>query len=131
MRENVSLITSLHERYFDRVEKDVREAFARGTHPNDLAELFVDRDGMAERDARRIARDQIGKLSGQLNEERQKAIGLTSYIWRTANDARVRKDHQDRDGQEFKWSNPPFDGHPGQPINCRCFSEPVFTPLLG
>lgn len=130
VQENVDLIKSVHARYFDRVEKDVAEAYERGTHPRELAELFVERDGMAERDARRIARDQIGKLNAQVNEERQKGLGLTSYIWRSVRDQRVRDEHRQLDGREFKWSQPPPDGHPGEPIQCRCFAEPVFDPLL-
>jgi len=129
-KENVALIKSVHERYFDRIQADVLEAFSKGTHPSDLAEMFEERDGMAERDARRIARDQIGKLNGQLNEERQQAIGITSYIWRTANDSRVRDEHAEREGKEYAWSDPPEDGNPGEPVCCRCFAEPNFEPIL-
>ncbi len=106
------------------------EAFEQGTHPNDLAEMFEERDGMTERDARRIARDQIGKLNADFNEARQTDLGVVSYFWRTMNDNRVRHDHRDRDGREYRWSNPPEDGHPGRPINCRCYAEPNFAPVL-
>lgn len=128
--ENVSLIQGLTQRYFDRIRSDVTEAFEQGMHPNDLADLFQERDDMAERDARRIARDQIGKLMGQFNEERQKDLGITSYIWRTANDERVRDEHAEREGRQYDWSDPPEDGHPGEAIMCRCYAEPVFDQII-
>lgn len=127
---NVDLIKTVSERYFDRLRLDVTEAFESGMHPETLAELFVERDGMAENDARRIARDQIGKLNGQLNEERQKGMGVSGYTWRTANDNRVRDEHTEREGQHYEWSDPPEDGHPGEAIQCRCFAEPDLGPIL-
>lgn len=127
---NVDLIKTVPERYFDRIRMDVEDAFDSGMEPDTLADLFIERDGMAENDARRIARDQIGKLNGQLNEERQTAMGVSGYIWRTANDSRVRDEHADREGQHFDWDDPPEDGHPGEPIQCRCFAEPDLDPIL-
>ena len=127
---NVDLIKTVPERYFDRLRLDVEEAFDTGMHPSTLAEIFEERDGMAENDARRIARDQIGKLNGQLNEARQTGMGVTGYTWRTANDNRVRDEHADREGQHYEWSDPPEDGHPGEAIQCRCFAEPDLGPIL-
>lgn len=123
---NVDLIKTIGERYHDRVRQDVLEAFRVGMRPEELAGRLVDLDGIAESDARRIARDQIGKLNGQLNEERQKALGVTGYVWRTSNDNRVRDEHRDREGKHYEWSDPPEDGHPGEPIQCRCTAEPDF-----
>jgi len=46
-------------------------------------------------------------------------------VWRGILDARERPEHVAREGKEFSWKNPPDDGHPGEPINCRCTAEPV------
>lgn len=127
---NVELIKTIPDRYHDRIKRDVMEAFETGTHPETLAERFVELEDISENDARRIARDQIGKLNGQFNEQRQTAIGVTSYIWRTAHDRRVRDEHVNRDGRKFDWSDPPEGGHPGEPIQCRCFAEPVLDDIL-
>ncbi len=107
----------------------MQQAFEDGTTPRELAESLADRFDMAEDDAMRIARDQIGKLSAQLNEDRQEAMGVTSYIWRGALDNRERDEHVEREGKEFSWDDPPEDGHPGEPIQCRCYAEPVFAQL--
>lgn len=130
---NVDLIKTTSSRYFDRVRQDVLEAFEKGARPEELADLWSDPEGpygMMERDAMRIARDQIGKLNGQLNEERQTAMGVTGYTWRTMNDASVRDQHADREGKHFEWDDPPEDGHPGEPIQCRCYAEPDFGAIL-
>ena len=137
-RENVDLIVTVQERFFDRLRDDVEDAFTQGMRPETLAERFQSRDGMSERDAMRIARDQIGKLNAQVNEERQKGMGVDSYIWRTVQDNRVRDSHDELDGQTFKWDDPPMGGgtgpdeagHPGTGIQCRCYSEPVFDDIL-
>lgn len=41
-------------------------------------------------------------------------------------DERERAHHVDREGKQFDWDNPPDDGHPGEPILCRCYAEAVF-----
>lgn len=131
---NVDLIKTISDRYFDRIRLDVLDAFESGMHPDELSEMFEDRYDMSENDAMRIARDQIGKLNGELNQERQEAMGVSRFIWRTANDNRVRDEHAELEGEEFEWDNPPVvDGEeiiPGSAIQCRCYSEPVFSDLL-
>lgn len=140
---NVELVTSAHERCFTRVRKDVEEAFSSGMHPSTLAEKWRAKtdeeiaagaepgiDDMTENDARRIARDQIGKLNAQINQARQENLGLTGYIWRTSQDNRVRDEHTELEGESFEWDDPPPDGHPGEPIMCRCYAEPDFSPIL-
>jgi SPP1 gp7 family putative phage head morphogenesis protein len=128
--QNVELIKTVPERYHDRIKRDVLEAFEAGMHPETLADRFVELDDMAESDARRIARDQIGKLNAQFNEQRQTAIGVTHYVWRTARDNRVRDEHAELEGKTIAWSDPPPDGHPGEPIQCRCFADPVLDDIV-
>lgn len=135
---NVELIRTVSDRYFDRIRLDVEDAFETGMRPDTLAELFIERDGMAERDALRIANDQIGKLNGQLNMERQTRLGVERYRWRTMNDDRVRDEHADLEGEECEWADPPDGGgtdgsepgHPGSGISCRCYPEPIFDDIL-
>jgi len=80
----------------------------------------------AENHARFIAHDQINKLNGRLNQTRQEAAGITSFIWRTQQDDRVRPSHEEIEGQQFKWAEgAPGIGLPGEPYNCRCSAAPV------
>ena len=57
----------------------------------------------------------------------QDGMGVTEYIWRSADDTRVRPLHQDHDDQIFFWDAPPEDGAPGTAFGCRCSAEPVFV----
>lgn len=129
-QKNVELIVTVPERYFDRVQDRVQEAFESGMSVDELTSQLIDVDDMADNDARRIARDQIGKLMGQVNEDRQTAMGVTGYTWETAQDERVRDEHAERQGDHFEWDDPPEDGHPGEAIQCRCFASPDFSQIL-
>jgi len=131
--ENVKLIQNVAQGVKDNVEGTVLRGFRAGKRHTAVAkDLYgwVPRGVFrkAETRARLIARDQIGKLNGQLTRRRQTEAGATEYIWRTVQDNRVRAEHAEREGKKYAWANPPADGHPGEPINCRCFAEPVFGP---
>jgi SPP1 gp7 family putative phage head morphogenesis protein len=137
VKANVALIRTVPERLFARLRGDVADAFASGEHPSTFAARLEERDGMAEGDAYRIARDQIGTLNGQVNEARQRSIGVDSFTWRGMMDNRERDSHRDLEGETFPWDDPPVDEDtgepitPGSPIQCRCFAEPVLVGLAG
>jgi SPP1 gp7 family putative phage head morphogenesis protein len=124
---NVEIVKTVPDRYFERLRADVTEAFETGMHPDELAERFVDLDGMAEYDAERLARDQIGKLASQVNLERQRSIGIRRGVWRTMHDNRVCDECEMHDGEEFDLDDPPEGEGPGfcHPMD-RCFCEPIF-----
>ncbi len=128
--ENVALIKSVPQRYFSDIEKVLTRRISDGDRWEDIATELEDRYGVAESSAKLIARDQVGKFFGDLNEARQTALGIDSYIWQTANDNRVRDEHAALQGEQFDWSDPPEDGHPGEPVNCRCWPEPVLDDIL-
>ena len=68
---------------------------------------------------RRITRDQTSKITGQLNELRQRQLGIEGYQWLTSQDERVRETHRQNNGKWFLWSNPPVaTGNPGNDIQC-------------
>jgi SPP1 gp7 family putative phage head morphogenesis protein len=128
--ENVALIKSIPAEIVSKTERAVTRGIQAGTLVRDLtAEIDDIVDGGKKR-ARLIARDQVGKLNGQINEARQKEMGVDRYTWRTVNDQRVRDEHAERNGEAFRWDSPPDDGHPGQPVQCRCYAEPDFSALL-
>jgi SPP1 gp7 family putative phage head morphogenesis protein len=128
--QNVSLIKTIPERHFAKVESQVFEAIRSGQRHEELAEEIEEGYGVSESNAARIARDQTNKFNGQLTMLEQTNAGVESYIWRTALDERVRPEHAEREGEQFNWTEPPEDGHPGEPINCRCSSEPALEGLL-
>jgi len=142
--ENVALITRMPQELLDRVEKKVLESVARGRRHEQFADVVQETLGVGKRRAQLIARDQTAKLNSNLNQERQKAAGVEEYYWDTVGDDRVvgtpggmypvgndvHGDHYERQGQIFRWDDPPHDGHPGHAINCRCRALPVVDKLL-
>lgn len=75
--------------------------------------------------ALRITEDVLARrFAGRINAERQQALGVNQYVWRSRDDALVRDLHVDHDDKIFFWDEPPEGGHPGEAWNCRCFAEP-------
>lgn len=130
IKENVALIQDLTTKQLAQIEADVVQAIESGQRAEAISKAIRERSGMARRRADLIARDQMGKAVSQLNQKRMQSLGVDKYIWRTVGDERVRDEHAARDGETFSWSDPPEDGHPGEPINCRCSAEPVLTDIL-
>ena len=128
--ENRKLIVSLEQRHLADLEGIIQRGLQDGKSINLLKQDVRRRYGIAERHARLIARDQVGKLNGQLTKQRQAELGVKKFIWRTVKDERVREEHQELEGKVFEWDKPPSEGYPGQPINCRCIAEPVLDDIL-
>lgn len=121
---NISLIRSIPQQAVSQLQGKIVEAVRRGSTLKQLQAQIREEFDITDRRAKLIARDQIGKLNGQLTELRQEQIGVTEYTWRGILDARERPEHVAREGKVFSWAKPPDDGHPGEPINCRCTAEP-------
>jgi len=123
------------------------EAVRKGELTPALQKKIRELSGASKNRARLIAREQVAKLMGNIEEARQRNLGVNRYIWNTRQDARVRSfantkgqsDHKRLEGTIQKWTNPPvttFKGklagertHPGQAIQCRCWSQPVYDEI--
>ncbi|MEE6030442.1 phage head morphogenesis protein [Avibacterium paragallinarum] len=123
--QNINLIKSIPIQLQEKLRYRMAEAVLGGESYKSLAADLEKLLDIPKRRATIIARDQIGKLNGRLTQLRQENIGVKSYIWRGSLDERERLSHVEREGKVFRWDNPPDDGHPGQPILCRCSAEAV------
>lgn len=130
--ENVALIRTVPQRYFADIEQTLIRSLRGGERWEGIATAIEERFGVSVSNAERIARDQVGKFYGELNRVRQQDVGVVSYVWRTARDNRVRDAHDLLEGSAFTWASggDPTEGHPGEPINCRCQAEPDMEPIL-
>jgi SPP1 gp7 family putative phage head morphogenesis protein len=145
--ENVALIKGITTKLATDVEGATLRALQRGVLAGDLAEELEGRFGYAEDRAALIARDQIGKLNGQINAARQQELGVRRFRWMTVRDERVtgtpggpyaksEPSHFELHGKVFSYDDPPEAGRnfepslPGEPINCRCYAEPVLDDIL-
>ena len=132
IEDNVSLIKTIPEKHFDRIESIVKDAFDQGKRAEDIADDIAETGDVTDRRAAFIARDQMAKVTSAANEDRLLTLGVEKYVWSTSQDERVRKEHADLDGQVFRFDDPPASGtdgeflSPGFPINCRCVAIPAF-----
>lgn len=128
---NVALITSIPEESLGQVQRLVLKAIGDGARFEALADDIERRFQVAESRAALIARDQVGRFYSNLNEARQKDLGLTHFIWRVAHDERLCPVCAPLDGKRFSWASPPADGTPGEiHPNCRCNADPDVEGLL-
>lgn len=149
--DNVRLIKKIEEQHLADVQNIIFRGARRGATDNAIAAEIRERTGISERNAKRIARDQVQKLNGELEQSRQQEIGVTRYIWKTSLDERVRgskkgtvfgadsaaTQHARLHNTVQRWDKPPVvnektgeTGHPGEPIECRCRAEPVLDDLI-
>lgn len=131
VEQAVLLIRDLGNRHTDQISILVMDALANGVHPRVLSKQLRQQFRVTKKRADLIAVDQIGKAYGALTRARQVQHGIEEYEWITMLDDRVRPSHRARHGKIFSWDSPPADGHPGQPIRCRCVAKPVFGDRFG
>lgn len=127
--ENVALIKDLPAKVLSDIEKTVTRGISNAVNHRDLAKELEEKFELGENRAKLIARDQINKFYGQVNAARQEEIGVKQFIWRTSQDERVRPEHQEREGNIYSYDDPPDGELPGEPIQCRCYAEPVFSDI--
>lgn len=133
---HAALIRGITAEIAKRIETRVNDLMVQGATNELIAKALSDSFGFGLKRARFIARDQASKWNGELNRLRQRQVGVTTYVWSTSRDQRVRGNpdgrypnakpsHWAREGKTFRWNDPPSDGHPGMAINCRCTAKAV------
>ncbi len=128
--ENVSLIKSIPQQYFTRIETLVMQSVARGGDLGELKKQLKQQFGVTDRRARLIATDQNRKASSSLAAIRQQSLGIKKGIWlHTGAGQHPRPDHVAANGREFDITKGCLIGGkyilPGQEINCGCTWRPV------
>lgn len=127
--ENVKLIKNLPEKYFMDVQSACSIAIQNGKDLEFLEHELRKIEGINERRARTIARDQSNKITAALDREHASNLGITDAVWvYTYGSKEPRHTHVEMDGKRFKLSEGLYDPNPKvarkiQPaelINCRC-----------
>ena len=156
---NYNLIVSNARNYVNQINNLAEQAVVNGWSPKQLQEQIKKAsNGLSDKKCRLLARDQIGKLQGQVAEAQMEEIGLEMYIWDTSGDERVRGNpagkyptavpsHYVMDGCLCRWDNATLYSkdngktwidrpanavklHPGQDIQCRCVALAYIPELL-
>lgn len=128
--EQVELITSIPREAGERVHKLTLRSLETGERARETAEEIRRSTEVTKSRATLIARTEVSRTAAALVQARAESAGSTHYIWRTANDSAVRKQHKRLEGLVFAWDNPPEiedEGRhgPGEIWNCRCYAEPI------
>lgn len=89
-------------------------------------------EGISNRRAKLIARDQTQKAVSGYTQARAQHLGFKYYEWVTAGDERVSTDHRHLQGRIYEYGKPTavIDsygtlGHPSERVNCRCVAVSV------
>ena len=132
----VALIKGITDELAKQVEVTIMQGVTQGKSNAQIAAALDQNFKFGKKRSALIARDQAAKFNAALNRTRQQQAGVTTYIWWTMQDERVRGNpdgkyasakpsHWDRHGLKFTYAKPPEGGHPGTEIQCRCIARPV------
>lgn len=125
-----AFIRSLPEDLVQQVQATIAKGLDQGSSPTTLRKDLQERFGINRRRASLIARTEAGQLHAQLSKTRLTSLGVEEYIWRTAQDERVRSSHEHLDGTVQRYDSPPDEGNPGESFQCRCEDIPLLDSLI-
>lgn len=124
--ENVALIRSLNDQMRNDISGEVFRALQNRTTARDLARAVRKRAGVGQSRAELIAADQLQKLTGALDEQRQRQVGIAKFEWAHSGKANPRQEHLARDGKTYAWTDPVAKTDPpGRAIRCGCRARAV------
>ena len=146
--DNYTLITSNAKNFVSKINTLTEQAIINGySHSKLKDEIKKATKGLSDKHCKLLARDQLGKLNGQITEAQMQEIGLDLYIWSTSMDDRVRDSHEAMEGLLCRWDDADvcsYDNgktwverpsnavrqHPGQDIQCRCVALTFYPELV-
>lgn len=125
---NTGLIKGLSDDLIRKTQTTVTTAMIEGRTTKQLQAELKKLLQVSDSRARLIARDQAAKFNSEMNEIRHKQAGIEKYIWRTANDERVRPRHARLEGVTYAYGERTGAEEglpPGRPIQCRCIAQAI------
>lgn len=146
--DNYTLITSNAKNYVSKINSLTEQAIVNGySHAKLKDEIKKATKGLSDKHCKLLARDQMGKLNGQITEAQMQEIGLDLYVWSTSLDDRVRDSHAVMEGLLCRWDDASvcsYDNgktwvsrpsgavelHPGQDFQCRCVGLTYYPELI-
>ncbi len=121
LQRNVNLIRSVS----DQVRQSIADIVFRGlqsrTSVREIEREIAKSTGLARARSRRIAADQVQKLSAALDRDRMTNLGITEFEWMHSGKLHPREWHKARDGKRFRFDDPKLRGDmPGDQPFCGC-----------
>lgn len=137
LQENVALIKSIGNEYLDKVRSAVWRSVKNGYDQQSLVSQLKQIDGVTDRRAKNIAKDQTAKLNQAFEMARAEELGITEAIWIHSSAGKTyRHDHVKANGTKYKIKEGCFISgefiQPAWKVNCRCRARLVIEiPELG
>lgn len=123
--ENTSLIKSVGTQYLDNVRAAVWRSVKDGYDLESLIKQLKHIDGVTDRRAKIIAKDQVAKVNQAIEDARSDELGITDAIWLHSSAVKEpRPEHVKANGQRYKikegikFSNGYF--KPSEDYGCKC-----------
>lgn len=113
-----------------KLREKVQENTYAGNRASSLAKLIEKENGVSNRKAKFLAKQETKLLMGSYRRNRYKAAGVVKYKWSSSHDERVRHQHRENDGKVFFWGEAIIDekgtrGDPSEAFGCRCVAIPI------
>lgn len=130
LEENIALIKSVGNQYLDNVRAAVWRSVKNGYDLESLIKQLRHIDGVSDRRAKNIAKDQVAKLNQAFEKERALELGITEAIWVHSSAGKTfRHDHVKANGTRYEIAKGCFISgefiQPAEKINCRCRAKLV------
>lgn len=138
--ENSRLIKSLPREITQQLAGEIAKAQQMGSRPETISSMLRARfPEVASSKIRLISRTQVSRASTELTQARSEELDLPWFLWRTAEDQRVRPSHRKMDGVLVAWRDLPSPEQlageksslgryaPGASPYCRCVPLPILT----
>lgn len=126
---NEDLVESIRSEAIEKLEAHMMAALmTRGTKDERIARAIAGADlvfTMTQGRADRIAAWESDTMNTEYASRFNFVNEIGEYDWITQRDSDVRPLHEQRDGDRFRWADPPQDGDPGVAPGCRCEAVPV------
>lgn len=137
---NVGLIRSVSDEARQKMSQAVFDGLRNRTPADEVARRLKDVAGMGRARARRVAGDQLAKLTASLADERRRQAGLSEWEWLWSHKLHGREEHIARDGKVYsddpsqvggkingKTIHAPPNDRPAQLPYCGCRSRSVIS----
>lgn len=125
LEENVALIKSIGNQYLDKVRSAVWRSVKNGYDLESLVKQLKEIDGVEDRRAKNIAKDQTAKLNQAFENARAEELGITEAYWLHSSAVKEpRREHVKANGQRYKLSEGIHFSNgwykPAEDFGCKC-----------
>jgi hypothetical protein len=135
LRWNAALVRDVSAQARQRISNAVFAGLQNRTPVREVAKQISEATGMARDRSKRVAADQLNKITSALADERRREAGIDVWKWRHSGKRHPRETHLARNGKLYadtpagadaEISAPPED-RPGQLPYCGCRAQAVLV----